>query len=98
MTGLGMLSDHVAQGSDQEYEAEQSGLDRMHEAQQSDFDRQHQSETTKATLDNQKTLAKMKPKPRGQMSLLEEYADKWAPEPNTGCYLWHGSTCAAWGM
>ena len=66
MTGLGMLSDHVAQGSDQEHEAEQSGLDRMHEAQQSDFDRQHQSETTKATLDNQKTLAKMKPKPRAK--------------------------------
>ena len=22
------------------------------------------------------------------MSVLEDYADRWIPEPNTGCYLW----------
>lgn len=25
------------------------------------------------------------------MSLLDDLADRWAPEPNTGCYLWLGS-------
>ena len=25
------------------------------------------------------------------MSILERHADKWAPEPNTGCYLWYGA-------
>ena len=25
------------------------------------------------------------------MSILERHADKWTPEPNTGCYLWTGA-------
>ena len=52
MTGVGMLADRAGQESDQ-----------AHEAQQSDLDRQHQAMTTDATLRNQQTLAKMKPKP-----------------------------------
>ena len=52
MTGVGMLADRAAQGSDQ-----------MHEAAQNDLDRQHQAMTTDATLRNQQTIAKMKPKP-----------------------------------
>jgi hypothetical protein len=24
------------------------------------------------------------------MSMLERHADKWIPEPNTGCYIWIG--------
>ena len=52
MTGVGMLADRAGQESDQ-----------AHEAQQSDLDRQHQAITTDATLRNQQTLAKMKPKP-----------------------------------
>ena len=52
MTGVGMLADQAGQESDQ-----------MHEAAQNDLDRQHQAMTTDATLRNQQTLAKMKPKP-----------------------------------
>ena len=63
MTGVGMLADRAGQESDQAHEAGQSGLDRQHEATQSDLDRQHQAMTTDATLRNQQTLAKMKPKP-----------------------------------
>ena len=37
--------------------------DRAHEAQQSDLDRQHAAATTAATLGNQQTIAKMRPKP-----------------------------------
>lgn len=25
------------------------------------------------------------------MSILEQHAGKWAPEPNTGCYVWTGA-------
>ena len=52
MTGVGMLADRAGQESDQE-----------HEATQADLDRQHQAMTTDATLRNQQTIAKMKPKP-----------------------------------
>ena len=52
MKGVGMLADQAAQESDQ-----------LHEAGQNDLDRQHQAATTDATLRNQQTLAKMKPKP-----------------------------------
>lgn len=31
------------------------------------------------------------------MSLLEDYGHLWMPEPNTGCYLWHGSTSRGMG-
>ena len=55
MTGVGMLADRAGQESDQ-----------MHEAGQNDLDRQHQAATTDATLRNQQTLAKMKPKPGGR--------------------------------
>lgn len=30
------------------------------------------------------------------MSLLDELSDRWTPEPNTGCYLWHGVKSASW--
>jgi hypothetical protein len=30
------------------------------------------------------------------MSLLDDLADRWTPEPNTGCYLWHGIKHATW--
>ena len=26
------------------------------------------------------------------MSFLEDYANRWTPEPNTGCYLWDAGT------
>ena len=52
MTGMGMLADQAGQQSDQQ-----------HEATQNDLDRQHQALTTDATLRNQQTLAKMRPKP-----------------------------------
>lgn len=26
------------------------------------------------------------------MSILDKHADKWHPEPNSGCYLWVGAT------
>jgi hypothetical protein len=39
-----------------------SQADRAHQAQQSSLDREHQALTTAATLGNQQTLAKMKPK------------------------------------
>jgi hypothetical protein len=52
MTGVGMLADRSAQESDQ-----------VHEAGQNDLDRQHQAMTTDATLRNQQTIAKMRPKP-----------------------------------
>ena len=52
MTGVGMLADRAGQEADQQ-----------HEATQNDLDRQHQAMTTDATLRNQQTLAKMKPKP-----------------------------------
>ena len=52
MTGMGMLADQAGQESDQQ-----------HEAVQNDLDRQHQAMTTDATLRNQQTLAKMRPKP-----------------------------------
>ena len=54
MTGMGMLADQAGQEADQQ-----------HEANQNDLDRQHQAATTDATLRNQQTLAKMKPKPGG---------------------------------
>jgi hypothetical protein len=25
------------------------------------------------------------------MSVLDRHEDKWTPEPNSGCYLWHGA-------
>ena len=25
------------------------------------------------------------------MSFLEDYADRWTPEPNTGCFIWFGN-------
>ena len=52
MTGMGMLADRAGQESDQQ-----------HEATQADLDRQHQAMTTDATLRNQQTIAKMRPKP-----------------------------------
>ena len=52
MTGVGMLADRAGQEADQQ-----------HEATQNDLDRQHQAMTTDATLRNQQTIAKMKPKP-----------------------------------
>ena len=52
MTGVGMLADRAGQESDQQ-----------HEATQADLDRQHQALTTDATLRNQQTIAKMRPKP-----------------------------------
>jgi hypothetical protein len=52
MKGVGMLADRAGQESDQQ-----------HEAAQNDLDRQHQAMTTDATLRNQQTLAKMRPKP-----------------------------------
>ena len=52
MTGVGMLADRAGQEADQQ-----------HEAVQNDLDRQHQAMTTDATLRNQQTLAKMRPKP-----------------------------------
>ena len=53
MTGVGMLAD-IATGQE---------ADQQHEATQNDLDRQHQAMTTDATLRNQQTIAKMKPKP-----------------------------------
>ena len=29
------------------------------------------------------------------MSLLDRHADKWAPEPNTGCLIWTGAISSA---
>ena len=63
MTGVGILADAAGSDADRQHEAQQSDLGRMHEAHQSDLDRQHQAATTDATLRNQQTLAKMKPKP-----------------------------------
>ncbi len=55
MKGVGILAD--AAGSD---------ADRQHESTESALDREHQAQTTDATLKNQQTLAKMKPKPGPQ--------------------------------
>ena len=52
LTGAGILADAVA-----------GDADRQHESTESALDRQHQEMTTDATLRNQQTLAKMKPKP-----------------------------------
>jgi hypothetical protein len=41
---------------------QQADADRLHEEEQARLDRQHQARTTDATLKNQQTLAKMKPK------------------------------------
>jgi hypothetical protein len=38
--------------------------DRQQEAEQNQLDRTHQAMTTNATLQNQQTIAKMKPKPK----------------------------------
>ena len=32
------------------------------------------------------------------MSLLDHHADKWQPEPNTGCYLWTAWLAGGQGM
>jgi hypothetical protein len=29
------------------------------------------------------------------MAVLDYHADKWAPEPNTGCYLWTGAVSSS---
>ena len=52
MKGVGMLADAAA-----------GDADRQHELTEGALDRQHQAATTDATLRNQQTLAKMKPKP-----------------------------------
>ncbi len=31
-------------------------------------------------------------------TLAERFADKWAPEPNTGCWLWTGATNGRYGQ
>lgn len=64
MTGMGMLSDHLSQASDQEHEAGQADLERAHQTEQSSLDRNLDATKTGATLDNQVKIAKMKPKPK----------------------------------
>ena len=56
------MTGHAVKGAGILAGALDGSADREHEAQQSDLDRQHQTETTEATLGNQRTLAKMKPK------------------------------------
>ena len=53
MAGVGMLADRAGQEADQQHES----------TREATLDRQHQAATTDATLRNQQTLAKMKPKP-----------------------------------
>ena len=55
MTGHAMKGAGVISG------AVQAEADRRHDEEQARLDRQHQAETTSATLDNQQTIAKMKP-------------------------------------
>lgn len=31
------------------------------------------------------------------MSILERHAEKWQPEPNTGCYIWTAATAGTRG-
>jgi hypothetical protein len=58
MTGHGVAQTKTAIG------ALSSDADRLHEAHQKALDRDHAERTTAATLDNQQTIAKMKPRPK----------------------------------
>ena len=58
------MTGHAVKGAQMVAGALTGDADREHDAEQADLDRQHQSETTNATLKNQQTLAKMKPKPK----------------------------------
>jgi len=58
MTGHGLKGAGIVAG------ALDGSADRLHDAHQAELDRDSAERTTAATLGNQQTLAKMKPKPK----------------------------------
>jgi hypothetical protein len=57
------MTGHAVTGAKVISSDQQATADRMHDEEQARLDRQHQAATTAATLDNQQTIAKMRPKP-----------------------------------
>jgi hypothetical protein len=69
MSGVGAKNAATVAGAlsgdaDRMHEQHQSAMERLHQTHQAALDRDTQERTTAATLSNQQTLAKMKPKPK----------------------------------
>jgi hypothetical protein len=69
MSGVGAKNAATAVGAlsssaDRLHEQHQSAMDRLHQTHQAALDRDSAERTTAATLGNQQTIAKMKPKPK----------------------------------